>query len=348
MEYRKLGDSDITVPAICLGTMNWGQQNTEAEAHAQLDYAVEEKGLTFIDTAEAYPIPPEKEKQGRTESYIGSWLNKRGKRDDLIIASKVSCRIQKDAIGTRIATGLSRGDIRDAVEGSLTRLGTDYLDLYQVHAPDRPANYWGVRGVTALPENDGASLEETYGALAELVKEGKIRTIGVSNETPWGVMEYLRLSKEKGWPRIVSIQNQYSLINRTYEIGLSEMSLRENIGLLAYSPLSFGALTGKYLDGNYPPGARFTLWERNRDRYLRKISEPAVKRYVELAQSLDVTPAQLAIAFAAFRSFTTSTIIGATSLDQLKEDIAAGDIILSHDALEAIDMIYFKFPDPTW
>ncbi len=346
MDHRTLGNTDIKVPAICLGTMTWGQQNTEAEAHEQLDYATG-VGINFIDTAEIYPVPPEREKQGRTENYIGSWLKKRGKRDDLIIASKVASRFQAGSIAHRDATaGLTRAGIREAIEGSLTRLGTDYIDLYQVHSPDRSANFWGVRGVTNLIEEDVASIDETLSAVSELVQEGKVRHIGVSNETPWGMMQYLKLAEAKGLARVVSIQNQYSLLNRTYEIGLSEISLRENIGLLAYSPLSAGALTGKYLGGARPEGARFTLWKRNQERYLRPAGEDTTRRYVEIAQKHGLDPAQMALAFVTMQSFVTSTIIGATSLTQLKSDIAAGDLLLSKEVLADIDAVYLDFPDP--
>ena len=249
----------MKVSAICLGSMNWGQQNSEAEAHEQLEYATSH-GINFIDTAEVYPIPPEKEKRGRTESYIGNWLKKRGKRDDLVIASKVE--------GSWDGAGVpDRKRVREAIEGSLYRLQTDYLDLYQMHWPSRKTNFFGTRGFEGLGAED-ISIEEVLDALnEEVVKPGKARYIGISNETAWGLHEYVRLSSEKAFPRIVSIQNQYSLLNRTFEIGLSEMVMREGIGMLAYSPLSFGVLSGKYLGSARPPGARFTLSERNRSRY---------------------------------------------------------------------------------
>ena len=347
MEQRIIPNTDIAVSALCLGTMNWGQQCDEAEAHAQLDYATAH-GINFIDTAEIYPIPPDKAKQGTTERYLGSWLRKRGKRDDLIVATKVASRHQAGSMGTRASTGLTSADIRAAIEGSLTRLGTEYVDLYQVHSPDRKANFWGPRGVTEVNiADDGAAIEETLSALSELVKEGKVRAIGLSNETPWGLSEWLRLSREKGLVRVSTIQNQYSLINRTFEIGLAEMCLREQVGLLPYSALSMGVLTGKYLDGARPAGARFTIFERNKDRYNPPHAQEAVRRYVELARAHRMDPAVLALTFAKQRAFTTSVIIGATSIEQLVTDMQAADTVLSPESMQEIEAIYTTFPDPT-
>lgn len=337
----------MSVSVVCLGTMNWGQQCDEVEAHAQLDHATQ-GGINFIDTAEIYPIPPDKSKQGTTERYLGSWLKKRGKRDDLIIATKAASKHQSNSIGTRQSTGLTRADIRAAIEGSLERLGTDYIDLYQMHSPDRKANFWGPRGVSEIDTaQDGAAIEETLTALTELVKEGKVRAIGLSNDTPWGVAEWLRLSREKGLARIATIQNQYSLINRTFEIGLAEMCLRENIGLLPYSALSMGVLTGKYLDGQKPAGARFTIFERNKDRYNPPHAQEAVRTYVELARANNMDPAVLALAFAKQRAFTTSVILGATSVEQLTTDMQAADVTLSPEIMQEIEKIYTQFPDPT-
>lgn len=323
--------------------MNWGQQNTEAEGHQQLDYALTQ-GINFIDTAELYPVPPERDKQGRTENYIGSWLKKRGKRDDLIIASKVAG--PSTLIQRRAETKLDRANILEAIDGTLARLQTDYVDIYQVHWPDRTTNFFGTRGLEKLPEEDVVPIEETLEALAEVVKSGKARYIGVSNETPWGVHEYLRVASEKSLPRIVSIQNQYSLINRTYEVGLSEMTLREEIGLLAYSPLSFGVLSGKYLGGTRPEGARFTLWDRSSARYNAPQSQEAIRLYAELAKANGMTAATMALSFVNDRPFVTSNIIGATTMEQLKEDIASVDVKLSDDVLKGIAQIYKEHPDP--
>lgn len=348
MEIRTLGNTDIKVTSICLGTMTWGNQNTEAQAHEQLDYATGEGGVNFIDTAEVYPIPPQLDFQGRTETYIGNWLAKRGKRDDLVIASKVASRNMAEIIRERDASiGLTRESIRTAIEGSLRRLKTDYLDLYQVHVPDRPANYFGVRGYTEISSDEGAAIEETLEALNEFVTEGKVRALGVSNETAWGIHEYLRVAKEKGYTRIATIQNQYSLTNRTFEVGLSEFALKEKISLLAYSPLAMGALSGKYLGGAMPEGARFTLFERNRLRYNGPHVQAGLERYVEIAKWHGLDPAQMAIAFAAGRPFAASAIIGATTMEQLKSDIAAGGMILSEDVMKDIAKVYFEIPDPT-
>ncbi len=325
--------------------MNWGQQNTEEDAHAQLDYAAAH-GVTFIDTAEIYPIPPDRSKQGTTEKYLGSWLKKSGKRGELVIATKVAGMQQKNSIGTRNATNLSRSDIREAIDGSLSRLGVDYVDLYQLHAPDRIANFWGRYGVESVDTStDGAPIEETLSALDELVKEGKVRAIGLSNDTPWGVMEFLRLSREKNLPRISTIQNQYSLLNRKFEIGLSEMCLRENIGLLPYSPLSMGSLTGKYLGGARPPGARLTLTDRNA-HYNPPQAQAAIERYIDIAKKHGLDPAAMAIAFTAGRSFVTSSIIGATTIEQLAVDIEASNLTLSQDVMDEIATVHREMPNP--
>lgn len=348
MMYRMIPNSDVRVSTICLGSMNWGQQNTEIEAHEQLDYAIS-KGVNFIDTAEIYPIPPEHKKQGLTEEYIGSWLKKHRKRGDLVLASKVapSAVMRTRSLSVNGQSHLDRTSIREAIEGTLLRLGTDYLDLYQIHWPEREANFFGVRGYVHNPQDIATPIEETLDALTELIEEGKTRLIGVSNETPWGVSEYLRISREKGLARLTTIQNQYSLINRTFEMGLSEFSAREQLGLLAYSPLSMGVLTGKYLDGALPIGARFTLFHRNRERYNPAAAQAAISRYVRLAEKHNIDPATMAIAFVLSRSFVTSAIIGATSNQQLKADIAAADLMLSPEILSEIEEIYNMFPDPT-
>ena len=347
MKFRTIPRTDLEVSLICLGSMNWGQQNTETEAHEQLDYAITQ-GVNFIDTAEVYPIPPDRSKQGRTESYIGTWLKRRGKRDDLIIASKVSTsdQIQTRPLSPGQSSRLDRENIMAAIDGSLERLQTDYLDIYQTHSPDRTANYWGPRGFENVKEENAVPIEETLEVLAEVIQSGKVRYIGVSNETAWGLMEHVHLAKTKNLPMVVTIQNQYSLLNRTFEIGLSEVCLRENIGLLPYSPLSMGVLTGKYLDGARPEGARFTLFQRNQARYNAPHLQAAVKKYVALAGEVGIEPAQLALAFVNSRAFVTSNIIGATSVQQLKIDIASTDIELSPDVMQKIAEIYREHPDP--
>lgn len=325
--------------------MNWGEQNTEEEAHEQLDYAISQ-GINFIDTAEIYPIPPNAQSQGRTETYIGTWLKKRGKRDDLIIASKVVGRSNMTYIRDGQEPRFNAENIKQAINGSLKRLQTDYIDLYQLHWPERDTNYFGVRGYQHHPENDGISLEETLTALQDLVKAGKIRHIGLSNETPWGVMECLRLHREKGLPRVQSIQNPYSLIMREYETGLAEISLREYVSLLVYSPLSMGVLSGKYLGGQIPPGSRFDYSDRNMPRYNPPHAQPAIQSYVDLAKKYDLNPAQMALTYVNTRPFVTSNIIGATSLEQLRVNIASIDLQLPDQVYDEIEAIHTRMPNP--
>lgn len=351
MHYKTIGSSDLKVSEICLGTMTWGNQNTEEEAHEQLDFATA-NGVTFIDTAEMYPVPPEKKLQGRTENYIGSWFQKSGKRNNIVLATKAASKNQAASLATRDASdGLTRDSIMAAIDGSLTRLKTDFVDLYQVHVPDRSTNNFGRRAYSHEPMQDGASIEETLEALSEIVKSGKARWIGISNETPWGVAEYLRIAREKNMPHIVSIQNQYSLINRSFEIGLSEFCLRENIGLLAYSPLSIGVLSGKYIGGAQPEGTRLGLFEGSRARYTSRynppMAQPAIEKYVALAHERGIDPSQMALAFVLSRPFTSAAIIGATSMEQLKTNMGAADVVLDAETLAAIDAIYQEHPDPT-
>ena len=348
MKYTKLSHTDIEVSKLCLGTMNWGQQNTEEEAHVQLDMAME-AGINFIDTAEMYPIPPTKEKQGNTEKILGSWLKKRGKRNDLIITSKVSSRNQAALMGTRNASqGLSEKNIQEAIDGSLSRLGVDYIDLYQVHTPDRKTNNFGVRGYAVhRPEEDHVPIAETLSALAGLVKSGKVRHIGVSNETPWGLSEYLRVAREENMPKIITVQNQYSLINRTYEIGMSEFSFREGIGLLAYSPLSKGVLSGKYLGGARPEGTRFALFLRDIERYNPDHAQGAIQAYIDLAKKYDLDPSVMALAFVNSRPFVNANIIGARTPEQFKADVGSIDVELPAELLAEIDHLYTVMPDVT-
>ncbi|GAY24092.1 NADP(H)-dependent aldo-keto reductase [Sphingobium fuliginis] len=347
MEYRTLGRTGIEVSLICLGTMTWGSQNSEAEAHEQLDHAVGH-GVNFIDTAEAYPVTPvSRETQFLTETYIGNWIAGRKRRDDVIVATKIAGPTRDAVREFRGGNNrLDRRNVEQAVEDSLRRLRTDYIDLYQVHWPDRPVPSFGARGLTRLDDTpDTVPIEETLGALADLVRAGKIRHFGVSNETPWGVSEYLRLSREKEWPRVASIQNAYNLLNRTFEHGLSEYALREQVSLLAYSPLAGGNLTGKYLGGRIPAGSRRDV-SRQFVRYDLPGQPTASARYVAVAQAHGLPPAQLALAFVNSRPFVTSTIIGATSLEQLKMDLASVDVRLDADALAAIEAIHRELPDP--
>jgi len=344
MEKRRLGHTDIEVSKICLGTMTWGDQNSADEAFAQLDLALE-RGINFIDTAEMYPVPPKADTYTKTEQYIGNWLEKRKNRADIILATKVVGRTS-NAYMREQPIGLDRKNITQALEGSLRRLKTDYIDLYQLHWPDRPTNYFGQLGYVHRPAPESIPLAETLAVLDDLIKQGKIRHCGLSNETPWGVMGFLHLADQGKGPRMVSIQNPYNLLNRTYEIGLAEISHRENIGLLAYSPLGFGVLSGKYLQQN-PEGARLTLWAKHFSRYSNPNAIKATKAYVELAKSASLSPAQMALAFVTSRSFVTSNIIGATSLEQLKENIDSVDTTLSDDVLREIEKIHARFSNPS-
>ena len=347
MEYRALGRTGIQVSLICLGTMTWGSQNSEAQAHDQLDYAFGQ-GVNFIDTAEGYPVTPvSRETQFLTETYIGNWIAARGRRDDIILATKVAGP-SRDSV--RVFRGgdnrLDRRNIEQAVEDSLRRLRTDYIDLYQLHWPDRRVPSFGARGLSRIDDDaDTVPIEETLSVLADLVRAGKIRHFGVSNETAWGVAEYLRLAREKDLPRVASIQNAYNLLNRTFEQGLSEFALREDVGLLAYSPLAGGNLTGKYLGGRIPEGSRRDV-ARQFLRYDLPGQPVASARYVAIAHAHGLDPAELALAFVNSRPFVTSTIIGATSLAQLKTDIGSERISLNEDALTAIEAVHREIPDP--
>lgn len=345
MEYRTLGRTGLKVSAICLGTMTWGEQNTESDAHRQLDFAVE-RGVNFIDTAEMYSIPVKASTQGRTESYIGSWLKRPGNRDRVIVATKVSGRSRDFTWLREGGTRLDRANIVQAVEGSLKRLGIETIDLYQLHWPDRSTNFFGALGYVHKPNDHSVPLEETLSVLADLVTQGKIRHAGVSNETPWGLMHYLHLADTRGLPRMASIQNPYSLLNRTFEIGLAEIAIRESCGLLAYSPLGFGVLTGKYLNGARPQGARLMLFPEYR-RYTSGRATRATAAYVEAARRHGLAPAQLAIAYVASRLFVTSAIIGATTLAQLEEDIAAAEVRLGDEVLRTIEAAHAADPNPS-
>ena len=340
MEYRKLGNTDIDVSVICLGTMSYGEQNTEKEAHEQLDYSLD-RGVNFIDTAEMYAIPPKKETYGKTEELIGTWIKKRGDRSKYIIATKVAGPGMEYVRG---GSRLSSEHIVKAVESSLKRLQTDYIDLYQVHWPERKSNYFGRLGYE-YSEDTGIAIEETYKAMDKLVRDGKVRYLGISNETPWGVNEYLRLEREHGYNKIMSIQNPYSLLNRIYEVGLAEITHRENVGLLAYSPLGFGMLTGKYAEGA-PADSRLGLYGDWFTRYSNKPSIDAVSKYIKLAREYSITPTQLALAFVNSRPFLTSNIIGATKMSQLEENIDSIEVSLNTEILEAIEEIHVSNPNP--
>lgn len=343
MEYRKLGRTDIEVSVICLGTMTWGEQNTEAEAHEQLD-AASAAEVNFIDVAELYPVPPKAETFALTEQYIGNWLKRRGQRDDVVLASKV---VGRGDWLEHIRGGqacLDRPNIEKALHDSLERLQTDYLDLYQLHWPDRNTNYFGELGYTHN-EGDSVPIEETLRVLADLVQAGKIRHVGLSNETPWGTMEFLRLAEQCSLPRMVSIQNPYSLLNRSFEIGLAEVAHREDCGLLAYSPLGFGVLSGKYLNGQQPANARLTLYERF-SRYSSPQAEAAAQAYVDLAREHELDPSQMALAYVNSRPFVTSNIIGATSMAQLQSNLSSIALNLNEEVLVGIEAIHQQHPNP--
>ncbi|MDN3524805.1 NADP(H)-dependent aldo-keto reductase [Halomonas sabkhae] len=341
MQTRPLGNTGIEVSRLCLGTMTFGEQNSEAEAHEQLDRAVS-CGIDFIDTAEMYPVPPSADTQGLTERYIGSWLASRGSRDDIILASKIA---GPGLDYLRGGSRLTREQVHQAIDTSLQRLQTDYIDLYQLHWPDRRSNFFGRLGYQPDEQEDAIALEETLSALQELVQAGKIRAVGLSNETPWGVMHALHLADRMGLPRVASVQNPYSLLNRTYEVGLAEVAHRENVGLLAYSPLGFGVLSGKYLDGARPEGARLTLYERFK-RYTSPQAEEATRAYVDIARAHGLDPAQMALAYVNSRPFLTSNIIGATSMAQLESNLASESLRLSDDVLDAIEQVHQRLPNP--
>ncbi|MGR3976722.1 NADP(H)-dependent aldo-keto reductase [Acinetobacter sp. 1207_04] len=347
MNFKALGQSGIQVPEICLGTMTFGEQNNQQEAFEQLNYALDQ-GLYFWDTAEMYPVPPKPETQGSTEQIIGNWIAKHGQRDKLFLASKIAGPSQG---GSHIRDGQTRfiaSEIQSALDGSLKRLQTDYIDLYQLHWPQRPTNFFGTLGYNneqAHFNHNMTPLVETLEALSAEVKKGRIRHIGLSNETPWGTMKFLQLSKELGLEKIVSVQNPYSLLNRTYEIGMSEIAHHEGIGLLAYSPLAFGYLTGKYRHGARPKAGRITKFSRF-TRYSNPQSDWATEQYALLAEKHGLSLTQLALAFIKHQFFVTSTIIGATTMQQLKENIQAFDVDLSEEVLQGIEAIHRQQPNP--
>jgi aryl-alcohol dehydrogenase-like predicted oxidoreductase len=342
MELRQLGESNFKVSALSLGTMTFGEQNSEADAHDQLNLAVS-RGVNFIDAAEMYPVPPRAETQGRTESYIGSWL-KHQRRDSLIVATKIAGPSRGFA-WIRNGPCVNREHINAAIDASLKRLQTDYVDLYQIHWPDRYVPMFGASSYDVSQEHDCTPIAEQLQTLADLVKAGKIRSVGLSNETPWGVSEFARCADKMGLPKIVTVQNAYHLMNRTFESGLAEVCHHLNVGLLAYSPLGFGHLTGKYLAD---PGAkgRITLFQNFGQRYAKPNVPAASKEYVRIAMEAGLSPATMALAFARTRWFNTSVIVGATNLDQLKENLDSAEVVLSEDVLEKIEAVHKLYPNP--
>ena len=344
MKFKKLGNTDLDVSLICLGTMTWGTQNTEKEAFEQMDYAVGQE-INFFDTAELYSVPPNSESYGKTEKMIGNWFQKRKNREKIILASKVAgpgCDWIRDG-----KNSFDEKNIGLAIDGSLKRLQTDYIDLYQLHWPERSTNTFGRRDyVHRENEREWNSFESILQALQKFIKKGKIRYIGISNETPFGLSKYLEISKNKNLPRMMSVQNPYSLVNRTYEVGMSEISIREKCGLLVYYPLAAGALSGKYRNNQMPKNARMTLF-KGWERMINPLAMKAYDEYYKLAKESSLTMVQLAQAFVNSRPFVTSNIIGATTMDQLKENINSINIELTEEILDKINKIHDNNPNPS-
>jgi aryl-alcohol dehydrogenase-like predicted oxidoreductase len=346
MEYRSLGRTDLKVSAIGMGTMTFGEQNSEAEGHQQLDYALEQ-GVNLIDTAEMYSVPPRAETYGSTERIIGSWLRKRGKRDKVILATKVAG--PGAVLGVSHVRGgdnkLDRANVLAAVDASLKRLQTDYIDLYQLHWPSRATNFFGKLGYRHPEIEQVVPIEETLDALGDLVRAGKVRHVGLSNETPWGLHRYLHLAETAGRERIVCIQNPYNLLNRTFEIGLAEMAIREYVGLLAYSPLAFGVLSGKFLNGARPPESRIVRWSRFA-RYTNEQGDRATVGYADVSVRHGLDMAQMALAFVRQQRFVTSVLIGATTMEQLKANLASASVTLGPDVMQDIEAVHRSQPNP--
>ena len=343
MNYKKLGNTDINVSTICLGTMTWGEQNSQGEGFEQMDYALEQ-GVNFWDTAEIYSIPPKQETFGDTEVIIGNWFEKTGKRDKVILASKVCGPMREYVRGGGNQFGTK--NITEALEGSLKRLKTDYIDLYQLHWPERKTNFFGKLGYEHDDSNEWTQFENILEDLKKFQKEGKIRHIGLSNETPWGLSKFLELSKSKNLPRMLSVQNPYNLLNRTYEVGLAEMSVREKAGLLAYSPLACGYLSGKYRNNQMPKGTRI---ERDGDfwsRYNKPNAGKAIDAYYEVAQKYELNLAQMSLKFLEIQPFVTSVIIGATTMEQLKTNIESVNVDLKNEIIKEINDVQTIYPNP--
>ena len=344
MKYRKLGNTNLNVSLICLGTMTYGEQNTEAEGFEQMDYAVE-KGINFFDTAELYAIPPKQKTYGKTEEIIGSWFQKRKNRKKIILATKIAGPGLKWIRGG--GSQYSSKSIEEALNDSLKRLKTDYIDLYQLHWPERNTNYFGDLDYEHdANEKKWNSFESILNVLKKLIDQGKIRYVGLSNETPWGFSKFLQIAKEKKLPRIVSVQNPYNLVNRSYEVGMSEISIRESAGLLAYSPLAAGYLTGKYRNKQIPKNSRMDLFYENYPRYHNVRTYEAVDEYFEIAKKNTVSLTQLSQAFVNSRDFVTSNIIGATTMSQLKENVESINISLSQEVINEINLVHEKIPNP--
>ena len=343
MKYTTLPNTDIQVSKICLGTMTFGQQNTEAEGHAQMDYALEQ-GVNFFDTAEMYSVPARQETYGSTERILGTWFQKTGNKDKVVLASKIAGP-NPNFTYMREKNDFSPASIQYALDKSLERLQTDYIDLYQLHWPERKTNFFGQRGFKVQDDAWEDNIHAVLETLNGFIQQGKIKHIGLSNETPWGIMRFLEESKYHNLPRIKTVQNPYSLLNRLYENGSAEIGIRENVGLLAYSPMAFGVLSGKFLTGEAHPNARINLFPQF-SRYNSEQSAAATRLYNEIAQQNGLTLTQLALAFIEQQPFVTSTIIGATTMEQLKENIDTIKVTLSEELLQAIDGVQAKIPDP--
>ncbi|MBC6444232.1 MAG: aldo/keto reductase [Alphaproteobacteria bacterium GM202ARS2] len=344
MLYRELGDTGLKVSLIGLGTMTWGEQNTQEEAHEQMDYALS-RGVNFFDAAELYPVPPKASTSGATERIIGAWFSARKNRSRVILATKVTGRSGMDWI--RGGSRLTPAQIVEACDGSLQRLSTDYIDVYQLHWPDRTTNFFSQLDYTGAPDpEDVTTLAAQLEALGSLVKAGKVRHIGLSNETPWGVMHCLHLAESRGLPRVVSVQNPYNLLNRSFDVGLAEVAMRERCGLLAYSPLGFGVLTGKYLDKKPPPGGRLTLFGAMFGRYTQPLAVEETKKYVAIAKKYGLEPTAMALAFVNSRPWLTSNLIGATSIEQLDANISSAFVTLPQEALAEIDALHKAQSNP--
>ena len=343
MKYTTLPNTDIQVSKICLGTMTFGQQNTEAEGHAQMDYSLEQ-GVNFFDTAEMYSVPARQETYGSTERILGTWFQKTGNRDKVVLASKIAGP-NPNFTYMREKNDFSPASIQYALDKSLERLQTDYIDLYQLHWPERKTNFFGQRGFKVQDDAWEDNIHAVLETLNGFIQQGKIKHIGLSNETPWGIMRFLEESKYHNLPRIKTVQNPYSLLNRLYENGSAEIGIRENVGLLAYSPMAFGVLSGKFLTGEAHPNARINLFPQF-SRYNSEQSAAATRLYHEIAQQNGLTLTQLALAFIEQQPFVTSTIIGATTMEQLKENIDTINVTLSEELLQAIDGVQAKIPDP--
>ena len=346
MKFKKLGHTDLKVSTICLGTMTWGEQNNEEEAFRQMDMAYD-YGVNFFDTAELYPIPPSAKTQGETSRIISRWLKSKNIRDKIIIADKIVGRSNMDWFRDHgEPTRLNPKQIKFALERSLKNLSTDYIDLYQLHWPDRPLNVFSGLEYQHKETEDVISIKETLNCLNEFVKEGKIRSIGLSNETAWGVFEFIKVAEMEGFEKIVSVQNPYNLLNRSYEVGISEISIREKVGLLAYSPLASGTLSGKYLDGQLPEGTRLKLFGERYPRYRTPNSEPAIKEYMKIAKKFNLNVCQMAVKFCEIQPFVTSVIIGATKMDQLEINLKSHEINLDEEVIKDINKVQEIYSNP--